>query len=192
MVGLVQVIVSQEIPAIKTNMVTFVPEYMINHGVRIDYEFSVSPKNWIVLCPQLYLNDKTSSDPNNPSKYNELYGAGFFAYYKKYLEKDKTDRGLYLSYGVTYNYYYISASANDNGSILDGNTTINKVAAEMQIGYHYRFKDFVVFDFYTGLCEQHSFKTYGGNVRNNYNNSFIDFGYSGSMMLLGMKFGFCY
>lgn len=183
------------IPALKAQtdssrfkVMSFVPQYLINNGIRIDYEVRIKNNSWIQFCPQFYLTEK-GSRYNNGDNYNEVAGVGMFAYHKIYLNKSNSPFGAYFSYGVTYNFFSIDFDEITNSITTSENAEINKIGADLLIGFQTTVSQRIVLDIYTGLGGRYSEYKYSGNTKPKYNDTYWDYGYTGNLMHLGFRIG---
>ena len=42
----------------KETIYSFMPQYLINRGIRVDVERQIGSRNYLMLCPQFYLSEK--------------------------------------------------------------------------------------------------------------------------------------
>ena len=173
----------------RNKVMSFVPQYLINNGIRVDYELRIHKNNWLQLCPQFYLTEKGSNSTSNSDNYNEVAGVGIFAYHKVYLNKRKLPFGAYFSYGATYNYFTIKFDETNNNVTTSENTQINKFGGDFLIGYQTIVSERIVLDVYTGIGGRYSNYKYSGTTRPKYNDTYWDYGYTGNLMHLGFRIG---
>ena len=76
---------------VRTNLISFVPQYVINKALRVDYEKNIQNNHWLLLAPQFYVNENTGnenySDLHN-GNYKRLTGFGLDVYHKIYANKN--------------------------------------------------------------------------------------------------------
>jgi opacity protein-like surface antigen len=169
-------------------VMSFVPQYLINNGIRVDYEIRIKNSSWIQLCPQFYLTER-GSQYNSGSDYKEVAGAGLFAYHKVYLNKSNSPFGAYFSYGLTYNFFNIDFDETNNSVTTTESAQINKFGADLLIGFQTTVSQRIVLDIYTGVGGRYSEYKYSGTTRPKYNDTYWDYGYTGNLMHLGFRIG---
>ena len=173
----------------RSKVMSFVPQYLINNGIRVDYEIKIKNNNWIQLCPQFYLTEK-GSHTNNNTDYNEVAGVGVFAYHKIYLSNSDSPFGSYFSYGFAYNYFNIDFDETNNAVTTTESAQINKFGADLIIGYQTVVSQRIIIDIYTGVGGRYSDYKYSGTTRPKYNDTYWDYGYTGNLLHLGFRIGF--
>lgn len=184
----------QEVSANK--IYSFLPQYMFHRGIRIDIERKLKENRWIQICPQIYFAN--GEYENSGDTYNELFGAGLAVYSKRYInnniltgENDKIDElGIYISYGLSYNYFYLNYLENYSyGSSTPYSTCIHKIGGDVLIGYQVLYWDILSVDIYTGLGIRYSITKTEGMEDALFNNFYNGFGYTGNLMHLGLRIG---
>ncbi|MFW6222218.1 MAG: hypothetical protein ACOC3T_01265 [Bacteroidota bacterium] len=171
-------------------IISFVPQYLINSGIRVDYDIRLSDRHWLQLAPQIYLRDRSSSDPEEYyPDYHQLYGAGLFLYHKQYLKQNSEPEGAYLSYGLTYNYFYLNYDEEWVNSYVERYSKINKLGGDIIIGISTILFDYVTLDIYAGLGVRYSLLDSDAENPRHFNDFYSDFGYTGNMMSLGLRLG---
>jgi len=168
-----------------------VPQYLINRGIRIDIEKQIMPRHVLQLCPQFYLGEKKESAEffKEENRFNYLIGGGLNVYDKIFAFEDFKDYGLYLSYGVSYNYFYIEYIENTIGNPLSAEANIHKVGADLIIGYQFFIRQIVSVDLFTGVGTRYSFMETTGTDNNRFNTGYYGYNYTGNIMLLGFRLG---
>ncbi len=173
------------------NIYSFVPQYLINRGIRIDIDKHIKNRHWVILSPQVYLSEKNSSEDfiNERNQFTKLAGAGFFAYHRIYVEQNIKKNGVYFSYGATYNYFNIEYNETINSNTSQCIANINKIGADAIIGMNLFIKGAVSLDLYTGLGLRYSFMNTNGNSTNKFNTGYFGYNYTGNVFLLGIRLG---
>ncbi len=190
--------------------VSFVPFYLATNGVRLDFDFKIKDNHWIQAAPQFYIrerSDYTRSDWDDDyyddyyyynfdidislsKNYSQLIGTGLHLYHKIYLNDEFSRLNPYLSYGPTWQLF----SLNHNEQILNrtiGRTTqINKVGGDVMVGFMLMLHKYIALDFYAGLGFRHSFYSSDADNMPKFNESYIDYGYSGNLFTTGVRITF--
>jgi hypothetical protein len=170
------------------NVLSFHPFHLINNGIRIDYDRHLGKSHWLQIGPQFYAAER--NEDSNGEEYSELVGAGVSVFHRIYLGEEKPSLGAYFSYGFTYNHYnlkYEEDTPTDN--VLD-ETTIDKYGADIIIGYQTRAFDKLIFDVYAGLGGRYSDRSFKGESHRKFNETLLDYGFTGNVMVFGFRLGF--
>jgi len=196
-------------------LLTMSPQHIFINALRFDVEYNLKKQNqWIGFAPQIYYNDEGDffgslfdsdfevDEPYGASNsYDTLSGFGIEFYHKIFLLKRRIPEGFYFSYGATYNLFKLKYRSYDwVNYIEDGleytayraaykHQTINKIGANFLLGYQAELSEKLYLDVYTGLGFRYSFHSDEANENQQFNNSTIGYGYSGSIFLFGIKFG---
>jgi len=195
------VFAQDEKPFQREKILSIVPQYVFQNGFRIDYEFTLqdNPQSWLQFSPELFI----STDGNNMtnSNYKSMRGVGLEVHHKYFMKEPNERYGFYFAYGgglqvfgikndqsvqYTYSEYdtnYISYRTEEV------NTTINRVLLNFIVGKQItRHKPFIV-DYYLGVGFRYSMDK-NLELMEMYNQSWFDNGYSGSLLVAGLKLGF--
>lgn len=179
-----------------TRITSFVPQYLFQRGIRIDIEQKLSENQWIQFCPQIYYAN--GDYYNGDDDYNELFGVGIFVNHKRFVnnsvfnfsEKRKVEElGLYICYGLTYNYFYLNYVEKDYYSSNEYATYINKFGGDVYLGYQMIVGGILSVDIFTGLGTRYSMTRTEGEKKLLFNDFYTGYGYTGNLMHLGIKFG---
>jgi len=195
------VFAQDEKPFQREKILSIVPQYVFQNGFRVDYEFTLqnNSKSWLQFSPELFI----STDGNNMTNanYKSMRGIGLEVHHKYFMKEPNERYGFYFAYGgglqifgikndqnVQYNYSeydtnYISYRTEEV------NTTINRVLLNFIVGKQItRYKPFIV-DYYLGVGFRYSMDK-NLELMEIYNQSWFDNGYSGSLLVAGLKLGF--
>jgi hypothetical protein len=195
----VLILPAQEKPvSIHKNAIGIVPQYAIINGFRTDFDFSIASKSnqWMVVSPQIYIS------PENPNlfDYDNMWGLGIELQHRFYLEEGTG--GFYLGYGPMFQFFNIQDELlhtellNENGieyTVLrygKVNTRIYKGGLNATGGYQFVILNSLYLDFYLGTGIRLSFDDTGsGSFHRIYNDWWGDYGYSGTLITAGFRFG---
>lgn len=168
-----------------TKILSLVPQYAIINGLRVDYDFQMSKNHWIQIAPTLYAGKRNMD-------INDFYSIKGFALqlYHRYHPGEGFDKvPVYLSVGPVYQYFQLRHEEY-SGSITEmRNTTIHRVGADILIGIFNTTSNTFIFDLYTGLGLRHAFLSTDAENEHRFDETFIDYGYSGTIWLLGLRIG---
>ncbi len=182
---------SQEIETEKNKTVySFVPQYLINHGIRIDVEKHIKNNHVIQFCPQFYLSERDEDDFfTDKNKYSFLIGGGMNIYHKIFASSNYKRYGLYLSYGVSLNYFNIEYTDDSDNLTIAAKADVFKTGLDVLLGYQIFAGDILTIDIYSGLGTRFSFMDTNGTDKDRFNSGFYGYAYTGNIMHLGLRLG---
>lgn len=170
-------------------VIAFHPFHLINNGIKIDYDRKVFDNHWIQISPQFYASERT--DNRDSRNYKELLGIGASVFHRIYLGNRRPSLGTYFSYGFSYTHYNLKY---DDDNPIAGNllaeTDINKFGGDLIIGYQTKAFERLIFDVYAGLGVRYSDRNFRGNTQREFNKFMYDYGYTGNVLVLGIRIGF--
>lgn len=190
-----------------------VPQFLASNGLRINLD--IQKKNtakWFIISPYLYY-DKLSVDPLNLGgsdtyfdnySYKQMLGAGLGLGQRIFLSKKPISHGVYIWFSGTYKYFNISG---DNGTFVeyvdeedgltyqhieDINYTINihQMSLGAVVGYQFQIIPTLYIDPYIGFGIKYSFHNSPQNATLEYNRGVDDYGFTGTHISGGIRFGF--
>lgn len=175
-----------------------VPQYAISNGMRMDLDFRINDKNhWLVIAPQFYLRN----DPSFTWDYNSMSGVGVELQHKVFLKRKFRMVNPYFAYGPVFNYFSVKddgltarAFAEDGGNYIgltedEMTTRIYKFGGNIIFGLHYFMMDNLYLDAYVGTGIRFSYDNQTSGLHGYYNDWWLDMGYSGTLMVGGIRFG---
>ena len=169
---------------------SFVPQYLINRGTRVDIEKQIHGRNFIQICPQFYLSEKENDNfINSKNQFNTLIGGGLAVYHKIFAQEDFKTHGVYFSYGVSYNYFHVEYIDDSGDYELTAKGDIHKFGVDAILGYQFFINEVVSIDLYTGLGTRLSYMNADGSDTDRFNTSYFGYNYTGNVMLLGFRIG---
>ncbi len=188
-----------EIPEpVKKISVGMVPQYAITNGIRIDVDLRLNEsRHWLVFAPQLYLRMSESTNYD----YNSLVGFGFEFQHKMFLHDKPKPKGPYFAYGPVFNYFNVeddgynispfSEYGNSYFELAEGpvHTNIFKVGGNIIFGMQTVISDFFYIDTYIGTGFRLSFDNRTSGLHKGYNDWMGDLGYSGTLLVGGVRIG---
>ncbi len=191
---------------VRTTLVSGTPQYLINKGLRIDVEKRLkNPRHWIQLVPQLYVDvkgiDARDYDSGYEKEYDKMYGVGLEVNHKMFLKEYSRPMGSYVSYGMNYQHFGIQfKGAEWEPALVDGmqqfvytekdaKQSIDKIGANLVVGYQNEFVDYVYWDIFIGLGFRCSFYNSESAETRHLDYYLWDYGYSGTLLTGGFKLG---
>lgn len=174
----------------KETIYSFLPQYLINRGIRIDIEKQIGPRHYLQICPQFYLSEKDEDNFTlDKNKFSYLIGGGLNIYHKIFTFEDFKKYGLYLSYGLSYNYFNIEYIDYSGEVGVSAKENIHKVGGDLIIGYQFFFREVVSLDVFTGLGTRYSYMDAGNADTDRFNTGYFGYNYTGNILLLGLRIG---
>ena len=177
---------------------SFVPQYLINRGIRIDVEKQITSKSFIQFCPQFYLGEQRDFNSTDiyyddvyydDDDFNKIIGGGLNIYHKIFANDDFTKNGIYFSYGASYSYFDIDYYEEYLGSTIDANGIIQKFGGDLLIGYQFFFGSKLSLDIYTGVGTRFSTMDTNGENRDRFNSNYVSSKYQGNLLHAGIRIG---
>ncbi len=181
--------------------VGFLPQYSISGGFRCDIDRSISRQSnqWLILSPQVFM--VTGSRFGHDFK--EMWGLGLDVKHKIYMKPNSMKpEGYYVQYGLMFQHFsitenreYVDTFVEDGATyygVFQGDVTtgLNKFGGNFHLGYQWLLGDRVYFDIYTGAGIRISHNSRNKGFDTWYNNSWVDYGYSGTLLDGGFRLGF--
>lgn len=190
-----------QLSAQSERIISIVPQYVFQNGFRVDYEFNLHDdwKSWLQLSPTLFI----STDGNDISSYgyNNMRGIGMEVHHKYFMQEPDDRRGFYFAYGgglqflglnndQLVEYDYIENGVQYSSYKTEEVTTaINRLLLNVMVGRQVvRYKPFII-DYYIGVGFRYSMDR-DLKLIDNFNDTWFDYGYSGSLIVAGIKLGF--
>jgi hypothetical protein len=178
---------------------SFVPQYLFKNGLRMDLELKLKKENqWLQIAPQVYYHEAID-DYWYDYSFEKLGGVGLDLHHKIYLSTNKIAHGPYLSYGMVYQHFavrhndYIWVPYEESGLTYYDYTsktltgTIHKGGINLLFGYQVHPFDRLLLDVYLGMGIRKSFPS--ESMEDRFNSSIIDYNYSGTLLVFGVRFG---
>ena len=171
------------------HMISFVPQYLLNNGLRVDYDIRISGQHWLQFSPMVFYRENKTVNNERYYDLNRLSGAGIHAYHRFYPQKGFGHSNFYFSYGIAYQNYHILYDTTEERDRVERYSRINKYGADVIIGAYTHLQNNFILDFYAGLGLRHA--TLSSNAENpeEYKGMYFEYGYSGNIMLLGVRIG---
>lgn len=178
----------------------FVPQYTISGGLRFDIDRSISKTSnqWLIISPQVFMLTGMRYDHD----FEQLSGVGIDLKHKIYLKPNSMKpQGFYAQYGIMFQYFSITdnrqytAPYTENGvpyyEVVEGelDTKLYKAGGNFHLGYQWLVGDKVYFDIYTGAGIRISHNNHNEGFDTWYNNYWVDYGYSGTLLDAGFRVG---
>ncbi|HEX3007919.1 MAG TPA: hypothetical protein VHO90_09925 [Bacteroidales bacterium] len=182
-------------------MVMGVPQYLFKNGIRIDVDLaSKNPKNWWTISSQYYVDVSELGDWKEKD-YEQMHGYGFAIYRKSFLTQKKPETGVYISGGSGYQHFNMLAIAERWVNMDDGglqymqlkrdyeHVYIHKFLTDAVIGFQTELFSHLYVDVYAGVGLRYSFHDQPSGLDIKFNNSSVDYGYTGTALIGGIRFG---
>ncbi|MFC2086554.1 hypothetical protein ACFLSA_00095 [Bacteroidota bacterium] len=185
-------------------LVMGVPQHLIIHGIRVDFDYRLEGNKWLIFSPQLYLNKIPQGTEYlwfNVNKFEELLGFGMAITQKNILSRKSSPSGFYIAYGATYNYtktknadyawvpYVENTITYYDRQPLDYEVILNKIGGNAIIGYQNEIYPKLILDGFIGFGLRYSFRDAPENTFLNYSDFEGDYGYTGTLFVGGIRLG---
>ncbi len=182
--GNFQVFCAQELDTVvvsKPGMaLSFLPQYMIVGGMRMDFDYQLNSKAWLTVAPAFYYTDNSYMwEPDNTS----YTGVGAFVNYRYF----PSGKGVYALAGLNYRYLNTKYSKYDDVSELKAK--FNTFGFDIAVGYQFLLVEQLFLDMYLGWGFRYSLD--GSDEEESYwSDAFLDLAYSGFLPVAGVRVGF--
>lgn len=182
--GNFQVFCAQELDPVvvsKPGMaLSFLPQYMIVGGMRMDFDYQLNSKAWLTVAPAFYYTDNSYMwEPDNTS----YTGVGAFVNYRYF----PSGKGVYALTGLNYRYLNTKYSKYDDVSELKAK--FNTFGFDIAVGYQFLLVEQIFLDMYLGWGFRYSLD--GSDEEESYwSDAFLDLAYSGFLPVAGVRVGF--
>jgi hypothetical protein len=173
----------------------YTPQYLFLNGIRFDIERQFEGKRKaLVVSPQIYLRYKEDGGGLFGENYTEMIGLGLWVDYKYYL----TDRKVtYISAGPSYMYNWSKWQDEliwrEDGDELyseydDAIQVIHRIGANSTVGFNFELLEKVRLDLFAGFGLRYAI--YDSELpQREMDDTMINFGYTGTLLLAGVKIG---
>ena len=185
------------------------PQLMFIRGLRADVDIHLGKsKSWLVIAPQYFLANRHNNtfyesydDYNSSNAYKKLEGYGLEIGHRIYVTNNLMPEGVYLSYGIMYNHYDLTYEDESWGQIeyvdldaityglFEHNTHIDKLGPNILIGYQKKVLDRIYVDIFCGGGMRYSIIKTSSLLPRNFDSDLFQFGYTGTVPLLGFRIG---
>lgn len=173
-----------------SGIISFVPQYFFINGLRLDYDWAITSNHWIQMAPVFFYKNSPSDGALATTRYNNQRGGGLHVYHRFYPAEGFAAKKIYLAYGPMYHYNKLQYGNRSETDRPERYTAIHKTGFDILLGFNTLLSDNMIFDLYVGLGMRHSFIHSDAANPEKFNNSYIDFGYSGNVLLMGLRIGF--
>lgn len=187
--------------------ISFVPQYLIKNGIRIDYDVKIKDHHWLQICPQFYFREKNVASPedyygyydyepdlyhddeyDDESYFNNLLGGGLNLYHRYYPGTSWGKHLVYINYGVMAQYYHIQYDEQLYTSYMEKYTEIFKYGGDINLGVVAFLNDYIGIDIYAGLGFRYSNRKSDADNPRKFNNFFESYGFTGNIINAGVRF----
>jgi len=177
---------------------SFVPQYLINRGIRLDFEKQITPRSFIQFCPQFYLGEQKDYNSNEiyyddvsyeEDDFNKVIGGAINVYHKIFANSDFTRNGVYFSYGLSYSYFEIDYLEEYLDNTISTTGKIQKYGGDLLIGYQFIFNNKLSLDLYTGVGTRFSNMDTEAVNKDRFNSNYFSYNYEGNLLHFGVRIG---
>ncbi len=195
-------------PAQNKFQMALVPQYLINNGMRIDFEYIFNnPKHVLLISPQFYY-DKNAINYDQyqanyyEDEYEQLNGYGAGLHHKIALSAVKK-WVYYFTYGVEYAHLKINnkrwewVNLTEDGleylkyELIDIEQNTDRFRFDLYMSIQYNYAENMFLDFYVGMGAVYSLnKMNPGFVKPLFEDKMYDYAFNGMYLPIGFRFGF--
>lgn len=183
-----------------------VPQTLLKRGWRMDVEWFIKDSDHSLTLAPIYYSGTLDNDDDQVEEDDRLEGYGAELIHKYYVDKfEDVNAGFYFGHGPYFRKFNIRYKAfgwetvqRDGLEVYEYNKQdqtreITKLGYSFLLGVNVVPANSLIFEFYggTGIRTVNTSSTLGENNpnRRSFQNNFMDYGYEGPVLLLGMKFG---
>jgi hypothetical protein len=187
-----------------------VPQYLFKGGLRFDLDYRIKDDRWLIITPYVYLVDNSAvydsliniSSAFYQPEFLKLTGAGLGISQRHILNNLMPNRPrIYMEYGVVYRYYnfqmndYLWKSYTENGLIFmkqspeKYDVNVSNLGINFQFGIQYELFSHLIVDTFIGCGMRYSIYDKPANSTVKFNNSILDYGYTGTLITGGIRIG---
>lgn len=179
-------------------LVMGMPQYLVIEGLRIDMELKTKkPNQWITISPMVFLKNNEKNLKTRNESVETISGGGLGISFKQFLLNKQGPCGAYFAYGPLYQYYKIGNTGNywveKNKEYFEENgrysAQIHKFGGNCIIGSQFKFLENLYGDIFIGFGIRYSLLIYEGKIGSNYNSNWMDKGFSGILLVSGIRIG---
>ncbi|HMM10964.1 MAG TPA: hypothetical protein PKE03_02585 [Bacteroidales bacterium] len=166
-------------------MFSLVPQYAFQSGFRLDVDLPLNKQHWIQLAPVFFAGNHVEMGITTADK---LSGIALHAYHRFYPDPSPNRRQPYLAWGPVFQHYAIDYKIHNGNLKVDKHTNINRLGIDLTGGFVTQGSA-LFFDFYAGAGIRQAFLSGDKDSGEKFNDSFLDFGYSGVLLVAGVRVG---
>lgn len=194
----------------KSIQIGFVPQYIIQRGVRIDIEpLFKNGKHSLQISPQFYYDENEIYYSNNPLKqnsdeeYEKLVGYGIGLHHKIFAHYFKNNRWvIYFTYGGEYTHFTMDYKSwewieyTNQGleyleyKLIPITQNTDRIRVNMLIGFQFNYVENLFLDFYIGTGGVYSINNLNPpTVKPILKDGMYDYAFTGIYIPVGFRFG---
>lgn len=193
-------IYAQEAPI--NRAITIVPQHILNNSIRIEWDKKLdNSNNWLIIAPELIIKYDGAAEMLSHTDYNSVLGGGLNILMRNYIFTDISGKGIYYSYGAGYKHYNIETEDYLWGKSSTNNLnyytrkkeiydlSIHSFSIQCTAGYQMSLFDNLIGDAYIGAGMKFPIHKRPEGSFIKFNDSFNDYGYMGTYLVLGIRIG---
>jgi len=166
-------------------MISLVPQYAFQSGFRVDVDLPLSERHWLQLAPVFYAGNNVEMSITTADK---LGGVALHAFHRFYPDPVRDRWQPYLAWGPSFQHYALDYKVRSGNIRIDKHTNINRIGMDLTGGMVAHGSTFF-FDFYAGAGIRQAFLSGDKDTGEKFNETFLDFGYSGVLLVAGVRVG---
>lgn len=166
-------------------MISLVPQYAFQSGFRVDVDLPLNDHHWLQLAPVFYAGNNVEMSITTADK---LGGVALHAFHRFYPDPVRDRWQPYLAWGPSFQYYALDYKVRNGNIRTDKHTNIIRIGMDLTGGMVAHGSTFF-FDFYAGAGIRQAFLSGDKDTGEKFNDTFLDFGYSGVLLVAGVRVG---
>ncbi len=166
-------------------MVSLVPQYAFQSGFRMDFDRPLNDRNWIQLAPMFFAGNNVEMSITTVDK---LGGVALHAYHRYYPDASRDRFQPYLAWGPGFQHYALDYKVRNGNVRVGKHTNINRIGADLTLGFVSQGSA-LFFDCYAGAGIRQAYFSGDKDTGERFDDTFIDFGYSGVLLVAGVRVG---
>lgn len=192
--------INAQIDTSRTLFLSIVPQYLIIDGIRVDFDMKLKKyeRSWLQVCPQIYYS--TENHFESVTDHKDLFGLGADINHRIYAKSNFRYASFYLAYGPVLKYYTCISDYYRETTVIENETEYIKYNKEdnryhiFQTGFNVLLglqiftRKYLALDFYGGVGMRHSFLN-SKRIVDEFNKGILDYGYKGTLIVGGVRFG---
>lgn len=182
---------SQELPETEyKGAINLLPVYLFVNGLRVDYDFSINRNHWIQAGPTIYLSEHKSERYLAGDEYLRHTGIGLNLYHRYYPGDGFRTNNVYISYGGNWHYNHLQYNEEVGAREHERYSTLQKYGADVIMGFYSVAAERLLIDIYAGMGIRYSVLSSDADSPHEFNNGYFSPGFSGNILVMGIRIGF--
>lgn len=166
-------------------LISLVPQYAFQSGFRMDFDLPLGERHWIQVAPIFFAGNNVEMSITTADK---LGGLALHAYHRYYPDAERDRFQPYVAWGPGFQHYAIDYKVYNGNTRVSKHANINRIGADLTMGFVSQGSA-LFFDCYAGAGIRQAFLSGDKDPGEQFNDTFLDFGYSGVLFVAGVRVG---